>query len=94
MSRPAPTVILEKVDTLSRKNIQVILSNGIWAVYYKELPFNIKTQSTQAFMPPRYKPTSFPNKGHAVNLAKKLNNQFQTNEFTAVLLTHAIAHSV
>ena len=32
------------------------------------------------------KKVSFSNPGHAINLAKKLNNQFKSTEFTVVLL--------
>jgi hypothetical protein len=35
---------------------------------------------------PRYRKTSFPNSGHAINLAKKLNQQFHTDKFTVVLM--------
>ena len=38
---------------------------------------------------PKYKPVSFSNSGHAINLAKKLNKQFNTNKFTVVLLKYA-----
>ena len=36
---------------------------------------------------PKYKKTSFSNPGHALNLAKKLNNLFDSDEFTVVKLT-------
>ena len=36
---------------------------------------------------PKYKKVSFSNPGHAINLAKKLNKQFKTEDFTVVLLT-------
>jgi hypothetical protein len=35
---------------------------------------------------PKYKKVSFSNPGHAINLARKLNNQFRTDRFTVVLL--------
>ena len=36
---------------------------------------------------PKYKKVSFSNPGHAKNLARKLNTQFQTTKFSVVLLT-------
>jgi hypothetical protein len=36
---------------------------------------------------PKYKKTSFSNPGHAHNLAKKLNLQFDTEAFNVVKLT-------
>ena len=35
---------------------------------------------------PKYKKVSFSNPGHAINLAKKLNKQFSTDQFTVVVL--------
>jgi len=36
MSRPKPTVILEKVEKETYKSEQVLASAGIWAVYYNK----------------------------------------------------------
>ncbi len=89
MARPSPTVLLESPPSTSHKFEQVLKSNGVWSVYYKNNPINLKTVSVIAFTAPRYKPTSFSNKGHAINLAKKLNKQFSTTDFTVVVLQHA-----
>jgi len=35
----------------------------------------------------KYKKSSFSNPGHAINLAKKLNKQFKTTDFTVHKLT-------
>ena len=43
MSRPKPVVILEQTDKKSYQTIQVLASDGIWAVYYEDKPINIKT---------------------------------------------------
>ena len=40
-----------------------------------------------AYPGPKYKKVSFSNPGHAINLAKKLNKQFQTTDFSVVKLT-------
>ena len=42
MSRPKPTILVEKVDK-SYKTDQVLASEGIWAVFYKEQPINLKS---------------------------------------------------
>ena len=87
MSRPKPTVLLEKVDRDTYKSEQVLASEGIWAVYYKDEPINLKSSSLVANYPgPKYKKVSFSNPGHAINLAKKLNEQFKTDKFSVVLL--------
>jgi len=87
MSRPKPRVILENLDKQTYKCDQVLASEGIWAVYYEGRPVNLKTQNILVSYPgPKYRKVSFSNPGHAISLAKKLNNQFKTDKFTVVLL--------
>lgn len=87
MSRPKPTVILEKVEKETYKSEQVLASAGIWAVYYDKKPINLKTFNMLISYPgPKYKKVSFSNPGHAINLCKKLNKQFSTDKFTVVIL--------
>ena len=87
MSRPKPTVLVEHSNKETYKTEQVLASDGIWAVYYKDKPINLKTFNLLVNYPgPKYKKVSFSNPGHAINLAKKLNNQFKSTEFTVVLL--------
>jgi hypothetical protein len=87
MSRPKPTVLLEVLDKITYKSDQVLASEGIWAVYYEGKPVNLKTQNILVSYPgPKYRKVSFSNPGHAISLAKKLNNQFKTDKFTVVLL--------
>ena len=88
LSRPRPTILTEITNKTTYKTDQVLASDGIWAVYYQGRPINIKTQNMLVQYPgPKYKKVSFSNPGHAINLAKKLNKQFQTDEFTVVKLT-------
>lgn len=89
MSRPAPNIIIESIDSTSYKSTQVIESEGIWAVYYQNRPINVKTLNAMTYSIPKYKKISFPNAGHAINMAKKLNKQFNTTDFTVVKFTHA-----
>ena len=87
MSRPKPNVLLEKVDRTSYKADQVLASEGIWSVFYQGNPINLKSQNILTNYPgPKYKKVSFSNPGHAINLCKKLNQKFQTKDFTVVLL--------
>ena len=88
MSRPKPTVLLEHVNKTNYKSDQILNSEGIWAVFYDGQPINLKTQNMLVAYPgPKYKKVSFSNPGHAINLAKKLNSQFQCQDFTVVVLT-------
>jgi len=87
MSRPKPTVLVEKTNKSTYKTEQVLASDGTWAVFYDDKPINLKTSNLLVQYPgPKYKKVSFSNPGHAINLAKKLNTQFKTDKFTVVLL--------
>jgi|TARA_B100001094_G_scaffold167378_1_gene161960 hypothetical protein len=88
MSRPKPTILLENVNKSDYKSEQVLAAEAIWAVFYKNNPFNLKSSNLLNNYPgPKYKKVSFSNPGHAFNLAKKLNTMFNTEEFTVVKLT-------
>ena len=88
MSRPAPNILMEFVDGKTYKSEQVLDAEAIWAVFYKDKPFNLKSQNKLSNYPgPKYKKTSFSNPGHAINLSKKLNIMFKTNDFAVFKLT-------
>jgi len=88
VSRPKPQILTEITNKVTYKTDQVLASDGVWAVYFQDRPINIKTQNMLIQYPgPKYKKTAFANPGHAINLAKKLNKQFQTADFTVVMLT-------
>ena len=88
MSRPKPTVLLENVDKKTYKSEQVLQAEAIWAVFYQGAPFNLKPANMLTNYPgPKYKKVSFSNPGHAHNLAKKLNDMFNSEDFQVVKLT-------
>jgi hypothetical protein len=87
MSRPQPKVLLELLHKDSFKYDQILESDAIWAVYYNNEPFNLKSGSFLINNPaPKYKKVSFSNPGHARNLAKKLNSMFSSTQFSVVIL--------
>lgn len=87
MSRPKPQILLEHINRTSYKTEQVLHSEGVWAIFYQGEPINLKSGNMLINYPgPKYKKTSFSNKGHAINLCKKLNVLFKTDQFTVVLL--------
>lgn len=87
MSRPKPKILLEHVSKETYKIEQILESDAIWAVFYKNEPFNLKSSSVVSNYPgPKYKKVSFSNPGHAKNLAKKLNKLFKTEDFSVVKL--------
>jgi len=88
MSRPKPQVILEHVDKKTYKSEQVLKAEAIWAVFYRGEPFNLKSANMLTNYPgPKYKKVSFSNPGHAINLAKKLNDLFSCEDFEVMKLT-------
>lgn len=92
MSRPKPKVLVELTNKSTYKTDQVLASEGIWAVFFDNLPINLKSSNMLTQYPgPKYKKVSFSNPGHAINLAKKLNTQFRTDKFSVVLLTQGEA---
>jgi hypothetical protein len=91
MSRPKPKVLLEHIDKNSYKSEQILEAEAIWAVFYKNEPFNLKSSNSLTSYPgPKYKKVSFSNPGHARNLAKKLNLTFGTTDFQVVMLNQGI----
>jgi hypothetical protein len=88
MSRPKPKILLESINKENYKVEQILESDAIWAVFYKDQPFNLKSSSNVHSYPgPKYKKVSFSNPGHAKNLCKKLNKLFKTKDFSVVVLT-------
>lgn len=88
MSRPKPTIIAEVVNKKTYKSDQILEAEAIWAVFYKGKPFNLKSQNSISGYPgSKYKKVSFSNPGHALNLARKLNSEFNTNDFAVFKLT-------
>jgi hypothetical protein len=88
MSRPKPTVLLEHIDKKTYRAEQVLDADAIWAVFYNNKPFNLKSLNSITNYPgPKYKKVSFSNPGHAHNLALKLNDMFNTDEFAVYKLT-------
>lgn len=87
MSRSQPKILLEHVEKSTYKCDQVVEAAGIWAVFYDGQPINLKSSHYLAGdVAPKYKKTSFSNPGHARNLCRKLNAQFNTSKFTVVYM--------
>jgi len=87
MSRPKPSVLIENTNKQTYKTEQILKADGIYAVFFDNQPINLKTSNLLTQYPgPKYKKVSFSNKGHAINLARKLNIQFRTDKFCVVLL--------
>ena len=84
MARPGATILLSRqLDDFS--GIDILESEGIWAVLYKEQPINLKTKYwSERGELKKYLRVVYPNAKPAENLAAKLNKDFFTSEFTVV----------
>jgi hypothetical protein len=88
MSRPKPKVLLENINNKTYKSEQILEAEAIWAVFYQQQPFNLKSANALTNYPgPKYKKVSFSNPGHAHNLANKLNELFKSQDFAVYKLT-------
>jgi hypothetical protein len=81
MSRPKPHILLSRIDPKTYKAEQVLRADAIFAVFFDGQAINLRSVHTATEPGPKYKKTSFPNPGHAVNLAEKLNKLFKTDKF-------------
>lgn len=89
MSRPKPTILLEYIEKSTYKTEQVLVSEGVWAVFFDGKAINLKSFNSLTNYPgPKYKKVSFSNPGHAFNLATKLNTLFKTDKFQVYKLTN------
>lgn len=77
----AKRILLSKI-VKGRKIEEIIESSELYAVLYKGKPFNYKTSLPLSNAAPKYKKTVFPNPAHAVRLAERLNDDFDTLDFT------------
>ena len=84
MARPGATILLStQVDDFN--SVEVLSAQGLWAVLYKQQPINLKTQHwSERGELKKYLKVVYPNRAPADNLAKKLNKDFYTTEFTVV----------
>jgi hypothetical protein len=92
MARPKPTILLTHVDSTTFKSEEILEADAIYAVFYKNKPFNLRTHlnSLQDYPGPKYKKVSFSNPGHAFNLMEKLNLLFKCSDFTVVELRSGV----
>ena len=84
MARPRATILLSThIDDFN--SVEVLAASGLYAVLYKDRPFNLKTTHwTERGELKKYLKVVYPNQAPADNLAKKLNKDFFTEDFTVV----------
>jgi hypothetical protein len=90
MSRPKPSILMSRVDSKTFKAEQVLAAAAIYAVFLDGQPINLRSINTVYDTGPKYKKSSFPNPGHAYNLASKLNSTFKTDKFVVMKLIQGV----
>jgi len=85
LSRPKPTIIA--TANRGHKELQVCNAAAIYAVFCQGQPIKLRTRQTDIYDGYKYLKTSFPEAGHAIRLARKLNQEFNTTDYTVVILT-------
>lgn len=80
MSRPQPTVILS--DYAKDIAFEVCDAQAVYAVFYRDRPIKIRKIKKDGYSTFKYAKTSFPEPGHAIALAQRLNRKFNTSDFT------------
>lgn len=80
-------ILLSAVDPKTSKVNEVVSARGLFAVFYKGKPFNLKIRSdenTKAL--PKYQKISFTHLTHALNMAERLNTLYNTDKFEVYFL--------
>jgi len=82
MARPGAEILLStQLDDFT--GCDILLAPGLWAVLYKQQPINLKTRYWgERGELKKYLKVVYPNAKPAENLAKKLNRDFFTDDFS------------
>lgn len=82
MSRPPPDIITRTRIGRTERETVIMAAEGHWTVVYDGQPINI--MNTYYYIDrKKYVNNGFAGPGHAENLARKLNHQFNTDKFEA-----------
>lgn len=86
MSRPKPTIIMS--HTVESVVTEVCSADAVYAVLYQGEPVKIRTHNPDMqHLGYKYAKSMFPESGHAIRLANKLNEIYQTDAFTVSVMT-------
>lgn len=84
--RPAPTIILEHRNE-DYDAIQVLEAQKVYAILYKGNPIGLRCRNTLIDYPgPKYQKTTFTTPAHGFNRVDKLNQTFNTTDFSLALM--------
>lgn len=85
MARPQPTHICSHQE--NDWNIEVCEADAVYAVLYRGRPIKLrKIKNDCNYIGPKYMKSMFPEPGHAVRLANRLNRAHGTDAFTVGIM--------
>ena len=88
MARPVPTTILESYNEETDTMLQINEAEGIFCIFYKGKPLTLlQTKNFETEGIRKYLKICWTQSGHAFRAVKKLNNKFDSEDFTVVKVT-------
>lgn len=85
MSRTPPTLIVSHAQ--GDRVVEICEADAVYAVLYQGKPIKVRTHNPAVrYMGYKYTKTMFPEAGHAVRLANRLNLAHSTDEFTVGIM--------
>jgi hypothetical protein len=86
MSRPQPTLIVSHQE--GDLVYEVCEADAVFAVLFQGRPIKLRTHKPAVrYQGYKYGKTMFPEPGHAIRLANKLNQMHHTDAFTVSVMT-------
>ena len=85
MARPQPTIICTHAD--GDRVFEVCEADAVFAVLYNGEPIKVRTHNPDlGYQGYKYGKSMFPEAGHAIRLARKLNEIHTTDAFTVGIM--------
>lgn len=81
MAKPMPQVFLVRTNPAERTTVEIRKAAGVWVVFYDGHPIN-EVKLWDDSKAHRIGRTIFGNPGHAFAAARRLNDDFGTDQFT------------
>lgn len=86
MSRPQPTHVCSHIE--NDLVIEVCAADAVYAVLFQGRPIKIRRHKPNVrYQSYKYGKTMFPESGHAIALARRLNQTHDTTDFTVAIMS-------
>lgn len=86
MSRPKPTLICSHIE--GNIEYEICAADAVYAVLYQGRPIKLRKHNPDVkYLGYKYGKSMFPEAGHALRLARKLNAAHNTTDFSVGVMT-------